>query len=48
MIKGNNGSGDAAAEAENATAPIAMAPKAAARREFSLNASRLNMARPLF
>ena len=47
-MKGNSGSGEAAADAENAAAPIAMAPKAAARREFSFNASRLNMARPLF
>ena len=37
----------AAADAENATAPIASAPKAAAaRREFNFNASRLNIGRP--
>jgi hypothetical protein len=47
-MKGNSGSGEAAAGAESTTAPIAMAPKAAARQEFSFNASTLNMARPLF
>src|SRR5439155_23196811 len=49
MRKGNSGSGAAAAEPENAIVPIASAPKAtAARREFSFNASRLNIARPCF
>src|SRR5258705_504056 len=48
MMNGNSCSGVAAAEPENAMAPIASAPKAAAaRREFSLNASRLSMIRPL-
>ena len=50
MRKGNSSSGAAAAEAENAQenpmAPIASAPKAAARREFSLNASRLSIGDP--
>ena len=42
-------SGVAAVEPENAMVPIATAPKAAAaRRQFSLNASRLSMIRPLF
>jgi hypothetical protein len=47
MMKGNSCSGVAAAAPENAIPPIASAPKAAARREFSLNASRLNVGRPL-
>jgi hypothetical protein len=48
MMKGNSGSGAAAAEVESAT-PIASAPKAAAaRREFSLSASRLNSVDPYF
>jgi hypothetical protein len=45
-MNGNSGSGMAAAEAENATAPIATAAKAAAVREFNFNAPRLNIARP--
>jgi hypothetical protein len=41
-VKGNSGSGAAAAEVERATAPIVSALKAAAtRREFSL--AELNM-----
>jgi hypothetical protein len=49
MMNGNSGSGVAAADPENATAPIASAPKAAAaRREFNFKASRLNIGRPLF
>src|ERR1019366_2885423 len=48
MMKGNSCSGAAAAEPENAIVPIASAPKAAARRKFSLSASRLNIGRPLF
>src|ERR1019366_3238568 len=48
MMKGNSCSGAAAAEPENAIVPIASAPKAAARREFSFNASRLNIGGPLF
>src|ERR1700722_8218338 len=46
--KENSCTGDAAAEADNATTPMASAPKAAAaRREFNLIASRLNIGRPL-
>src|ERR1700687_1869755 len=48
MKKGNSCSGAAAAEPENAIPPIASTPKAAARRELSLNASRLNIGSPLF
>jgi hypothetical protein len=48
MMKGNSCSGVAAAAPENAMVPIASAPKLAARREFSLNASRLNIGPPLF
>src|SRR6478672_2685235 len=49
MMKGNSCSGVAAAEPENAIAPIASAPKAAAaQRQFNLNASRLSMRGPLF
>jgi hypothetical protein len=43
--KGNSGSGEAAAEPEDAIAPIANAPKAA-RRELSFNAAGLNMIAP--
>src|SRR5882757_4415986 len=46
-MKGNSCSGVAAAAPENAMAPMASAPNAAARREFSLNASGLNIGRPL-
>jgi hypothetical protein len=46
MMKGNSCSGVAAAAPENAMVPIASALKVAARREFSLNASRLNLGRP--
>src|SRR5260370_15576230 len=46
-MKGSSCSGVAAAAApENAMVPIASAPKVAARQEFSLNASGLNIGRP--
>src|SRR5450759_2731383 len=47
-MKGNSGSGPAAAAPEKAIVPIASAPKAAARRALSLNMSRLNMVVPCF
>src|ERR1700738_853326 len=50
-IKGNSSSGAATAEPEmvqdNEIAPIASAPKAKARRELRLNASRLSIGGPL-
>jgi hypothetical protein len=42
-MKGNSGNGAAEAAPEKATTPIASAPKAAARRQFSLRVLGLNI-----
>jgi hypothetical protein len=44
--KGNSGSGEAAAEPEKAIAPIANAPKAAARQELNFDAAKFNIIVP--